>query len=89
MTEQPLREQELTSRALAWVPHRQKVICDRVEPWEHGTVYRASRYPSYFDFNAVEVEDRPTIGVPELIEVADPALDGLEHRRIDFDHASP
>ncbi len=89
MTEQPLREQELGPRALAWVRRRQKVICDRVEPWEHGTVYRASRYPSYFDFTAVEVADRTTIGVPELTEVADRALDGLEHRRIDFDHASP
>lgn len=68
---------------------RQKGICDRVEPWKHRTVYRASRYPSYFDFTAVVVEDRPTIGVLELIEVADRALDGLEHRRIDFDHASP
>jgi hypothetical protein len=22
-------------------------VCDTIEPWEHGTVVRASRYPTY------------------------------------------
>lgn len=63
-------------------------MCDVIEPWEHGTVVRATRFPSYYDFNAVRVEDNPRLSAAELIEVADRALDGLEHRRIDFDSAA-
>jgi GNAT superfamily N-acetyltransferase len=69
------------------VRRRQQLICDRIEPWEHGTVYRASRYPSYFDFNVVLVEDEPRMSAEDLIAVADLALAELEHRRIDFDSA--
>lgn len=80
-------ESELVANALAWVRRSQNAICDRIEPWEHGTVYRASRYPGYFDFNTVVVKDEPSLGVRELVEVADRALRGLGHRRIDFDFA--
>jgi GNAT superfamily N-acetyltransferase len=65
-----------------------ELTCDRIEPWEHGTVYRASRYPTYFDFNLVRVRDDPRMSVEELIAFTDVALAGLEHRRIDFDSAA-
>jgi GNAT superfamily N-acetyltransferase len=56
-----------------------------LEPWAHGTVARASRYPSYFDFNVVRVEEDPAMSVEALAAFADEALAGLAHRRVDFD----
>jgi hypothetical protein len=55
------------------------------EPWAHGTVVRATRYPSYFDFNVVRVEKDPAMSVEALVAFADEALAGLAHRRLDFD----
>jgi len=81
------RETELMARALAWTRRPQELICDRIEPWEHGSVYRATRYPRYFDFNVVRVRDDPRMSVDALIEFADSVLAGLDHRRIDFDSA--
>lgn len=62
-----------------------EAVCDVVEPWEHGTVMRATRYPSYYDYNVVWVEGDPGLSADELIATADAGLAGLEHRRIDFD----
>jgi GNAT superfamily N-acetyltransferase len=87
MSEGHTREKELAARALQWARRQQDHICDRIEPWEHGTVYRASRYPHYFDLNVVRVKDDPGISVEELVEFADRSLAGLEHRQIDFDSA--
>ena len=56
-----------------------------IEPWAHGTVVRATRYPSYYDFNVVRVEEDPAMSVEALVAFADEALAGLEHRRFDFD----
>jgi GNAT superfamily N-acetyltransferase len=75
------------ARARAWHHGRQAAICDVVEPWSHGTVLRATRWPSYYDFNLVRVEEFPAPEVEALIAVADEALGDLEHRRIDFDAA--
>jgi ribosomal protein S18 acetylase RimI-like enzyme len=76
---------DAASRARAWHHARQELICDVAEPWAHGTVLRATRYPDYWDFNLVLVEERPAMDVGELIAVADDAFDGASHRRIDFD----
>ena len=62
-------------------------VCDVLEPWHHGTVVRASRYPMYFDFNAVRVEEDPAMSVDALIGFADEALEGLDHRRVDIEPA--
>jgi GNAT superfamily N-acetyltransferase len=63
-------------------------VCDITEPWEFGTVVRASRYPDYYDYNLVRVERDPETSVGELIAVADAALKGLDHRRVDFELAA-
>ena len=60
-------------------------MCDVVEPWEHGTVVRATRYPTYYSYNLVRVEDEPGVDAEELVAFADRALEGLEHRRLEFD----
>ena len=81
------RRADDAARALAWIHRRHDQVCERIEPWAHGTVVRAAAYPSYWDFNLVRVEEDPGLGVEDLIAIADEALEGLSHRRIDFDDA--
>jgi GNAT superfamily N-acetyltransferase len=81
-------ESDAAARARAWRDAARAAVCDVRRPWAHGTVMRASRYPSYWDLNVVRVSDEPGMGVDELIAFADEALAGLAHRRIDFDLAS-
>jgi ribosomal protein S18 acetylase RimI-like enzyme len=72
-------------RARAWRDARHASVCDVLEPWAHGTVVRATRRPTYWDFNVVRVEENPAMSVEELAAFADQALAGLVHRRLDFD----
>jgi ribosomal protein S18 acetylase RimI-like enzyme len=74
-----------TARARAWHHARHASICDVLEPWAHGTVVRATDYPNHYDYNLVRVEDEPGMSVEALAAVADEALAGLAHRRLDFD----
>jgi ribosomal protein S18 acetylase RimI-like enzyme len=76
---------DAAARALDWHRATQAAVCDVLEPWDHGTVLRATRYPSYFDFNQVRVEKDPGMTVKELIAFADEALADHTHRRIDFE----
>jgi GNAT superfamily N-acetyltransferase len=75
----------VTARARAWRDAAHAAVCDVLEPWAHGTVVRATRYPSYYDFNAIRVERDPAMSVEALVAFADEALAGLAHRRLDFD----
>ena len=76
---------EVAARARAWRTAALIAVCDTVTPWQHGTVWLATRYPTYFDFNLVRVDDDPGMTVGELTTFAEDALDGLIHRRFDFD----
>lgn len=63
------------------------LICDRLEPWAYGTHVRASRFPTYFDFNCLRLEH----GSPpaaELLAAADELLGDLGHRKIEVEHAA-
>jgi len=73
------------TRARAWHHDAQAAVCDVLEPWEHGTVVRATRFADYYDFNLVRVERDPAMSVEGLIAFADQALAGLAHRRMDFE----
>jgi GNAT superfamily N-acetyltransferase len=75
----------VAARARAWHHATHAAICDVFEPWEHGTVVRATRYPQYWDYNVVRVEDDPALTVEELVAFADAALATVGHRRIDFE----
>lgn len=76
---------DLETRALAWHRAQRAAVCDVLEPWEHGLVARATRFPGYYDFNALVVQ-RPTgLGAAGLAAVADEHLAGLGHRRIEFE----
>src|SRR6266545_3293460 len=76
---------DVAARARAWRNAAQAAVCDVLEPWAHGTVVRATRYPNYFDFNVVRVEEDPAMSAEALVAFADEALAGLAHRRVDFD----
>jgi GNAT superfamily N-acetyltransferase len=73
------------ARARAWLHDVQAAVCDVFEPWEFGTVVRATRYPSYFAFNLVRIERDPGMSVEALVAFADEALAEVAHRRIDFE----
>ena len=75
----------VAARARAWHHARHAAVCDVTEPWEHGTVVRATAYPDYYDFNLIRVEEDPGMSVDQLMAFADGGLAGLAHRRIDFD----
>ncbi len=77
------------ARARAWHHAGQAAVCDVLEPWAHGTVARATRYPTYYNFNVVRVEEEPGMSTAELAAFADAALAGLEHRRLDFELLGP
>jgi GNAT superfamily N-acetyltransferase len=75
----------VATRARAWHHAAHASVCDVLEPWAHGTVARATRYPSYYDFNVVRVEEDPATSVEALVAFADDALAGLAHRRVDVE----
>lgn len=72
-----------------WHHGLHRAVCDTITPWEYGTVVRASSYPNYFDYNAVRVERETRMGFGELAAFADRALEGLAHRRVDFELTAP
>ena len=76
---------DVEARARAWRHGAHATVCDVIEPWAHGTVVRATRHPSYYDYNLVRVEEDPGMSLEELVAFADEALAGLAHRRFDFD----
>jgi GNAT superfamily N-acetyltransferase len=79
--------EDAAARARAWVHAAQAAVCDVIEPWDHGTIVRATPYPTYFDFNLVRVEDAVELSAEEVVAIADEALDGLSHRQVGFEVA--
>ena len=79
---------EPAERARAWVHSAQEAVCDILEPWEHGAVARATRHPTYWDYNVVRVEEDVAMTADEVVQVADELLHGLAHRRVGFEFAA-
>jgi ribosomal protein S18 acetylase RimI-like enzyme len=75
------------ARARDWYRGVHAEFCDVQEPWEHGTVLRATRYPDYYDLNTIRVEDDPGMSADELAAFADEVQGDLAHRRFDFERA--
>jgi GNAT superfamily N-acetyltransferase len=73
------------ARARDWLHASQEAVCDSIEPWEHGAVLRARRYPTYYSYNLVRVEHAVGIDAQALAAFTDEALSGLKHRRIDVE----
>ena len=76
----------LRDQAIACRHSQHELICDRIEPWAHGTHVRATRYPTYYDFNCLRLErGAPSAG--EVIETAEALLGDLGHRKVEFEDA--
>ena len=72
--------------AIAWRRGYHARVCDRVEPWAHGTVVRITELPTFYDYNLARVEGPdPDLGADELAAAAEPALADLGHRRIEIE----
>jgi ribosomal protein S18 acetylase RimI-like enzyme len=76
---------EIAHRARDWHHAEQRGVCDLLEQWAHGTILRATGYPSYFAYNLLRVECDPGMSAEELVSIADQALAGYAHRRIDVE----
>lgn len=76
---------ETALRARGWRTASLAAICDELEPWEHGTIARANRYPTYYNFNLVRVQTDAPLGAGTLLKLTDEALAERSHRRLDFD----
>ena len=72
-------------RARAWARSTQEAVADSIEDWEHGWIARTPSYPRYFDLSLVHVVTDPGFTADELVQFADRALDGFEHRRVGFE----
>jgi ribosomal protein S18 acetylase RimI-like enzyme len=68
-----------------WYRRIHDEFCDVQEPWAHGTVVRATRYPDYYDLNTIRVEEEPGMSADELTAFADEVQGDLSHRRFDFE----
>ena len=71
--------------ARSWHHAFQEAPCDRVAPWDHGTVVQARRHPDFYFHNSVRVEDDVSFAADELVTLANDAL-GETCRLIVFDH---
>jgi ribosomal protein S18 acetylase RimI-like enzyme len=64
-----------------YVPWKERV-CDTVQPFSHGTVLRAPRYPDFWEYNCIRL-DRP-MAAGEMIAAADRELAGCAHRFVEW-----
>ena len=74
----------LRELAIACRHGQHELICDRIEPWEYGTHVRATRFPTYYDFNCLRLEHGEP-SADELIRFADERLGDLAHRKIEVE----
>lgn len=81
-------ENELTTRLVEWIWRAADRLCETIEPWEHGLVYRASRYPAVADLNSVRVQGDCGMAAEALMSFADRALADSEHRCVTWECAS-
>jgi GNAT superfamily N-acetyltransferase len=76
------------SDAIAWRHSAHERVCDRIEPWAHGTAVRATPFPTYYDFNALRLEGPdPGLDAEQLAAEAERLQGDLEHRKIEVEDA--
>jgi ribosomal protein S18 acetylase RimI-like enzyme len=68
----------------AWRRAQRSLVCDRIEPWRFGTLYGASEFQTYYDYNALVVDEGdPGVEAAALAAVADELQGALTHRRVE------
>ncbi len=78
---------ELRKVAIGCRHAQHDLICDRIESWAHGTHVRASKYPTYYDFNCLRLEHGEP-DVEALLTAAEDLLGDLGHRKIEVEDAA-
>jgi GNAT superfamily N-acetyltransferase len=74
------------ARAIAYRHATQERVCDRLEPWEHGTAVWSSRLPGYWDYNVVRLEGPdPGLDAEALIRALEAIQGSLAHRRLEVE----
>jgi GNAT superfamily N-acetyltransferase len=77
---------DAAARARAHRDAVQATICDRVEPWEHGTAVFASEFPSFYAYNGVRLQaGAEELSAEDLVAVADRMQAGLGHRQVEVE----
>ena len=76
---------DVAERARAWHHAAHSIVCDVFEPWAHGTIVSTTRWPTYFDFNSIRVEEDPGMTAEALVAFADEVQANHEHRRFDWE----
>jgi ribosomal protein S18 acetylase RimI-like enzyme len=70
-------------RAMAFCRAHSNAVCDRIEPWEHGTAVFASDFADSWSLNCVRLEGPdPGFDVAEVVAAADRLQAGLPHRQV-------
>jgi GNAT superfamily N-acetyltransferase len=74
------------ARAIEWRRAISARVADDIRPWQHGTVVRATDFPTYYQYNLIRVEGPDAgLGVADLTAAADRELEGLAHRRVELE----
>jgi ribosomal protein S18 acetylase RimI-like enzyme len=74
------------ARAIAYRHATHARVCDRVEPWAHGTAVFSSRLPAYWDYNVARLEGPdPGVDADALIRELDAIQAPLAHRRVEVE----
>lgn len=75
--------------AVAWRHAQHAAVCERQEPWEHGTAVYAPRFSGFWTYNSVRVEGADAgLGSDGLVDAAERLQAGLEHRHVEVEDAT-
>jgi len=74
------------ARAIAFRHATHARVCDRLEPWAHGTAVFSSRLPGYWDYNVVRLEGPgPGLAAEALMRELEVIQAPLAHRRLEVE----
>lgn len=75
------------ARAIAWRHGAHAAVCERIETWEHGTSVASVRFPRYWDYNALRLEQPAPaeLTAGALAAEAERRQSGLSHRKVEIE----
>jgi GNAT superfamily N-acetyltransferase len=71
--------------AIVWRRAQDALLCDRIEPWAHGSVLRTPSAPDFWDANTVRVESAG-LSAAAMMAAADELQADCRHRKLDVEH---
>jgi GNAT superfamily N-acetyltransferase len=72
--------------AVAWRHAQHAAVCERLEPWEHGTAVYAPQFSGFWTYNSVRVEG-PDAGLDSdaVVAAAERLQAGQAHRHVEVE----